>query len=57
MLAPRKCVDCGHHWTPTDTGPWLDHLECPQCGSDDTIGEVLTLSLEDELALLAGEAA
>lgn len=53
-LAPRKCIDCGHRWTPTDVGPWIDPMVCPDCGGDETIGEV-SVTLEQELAQIAGD--
>lgn len=55
----RKCVDCWHRWD-VDAHPaeWYQADECPMCGSEDTIGEVLVdLSFEDEMNLLMGRAA
>jgi hypothetical protein len=54
-MIKRCCIDCRHKWTPPTTGPWLDPMICPGCGSDETVGE--PPSLEDELAALAGEIA
>lgn len=52
-MTSRVCVDCGHRWTPSVVGPWLDPMVCEACGSDETVG--VTGSLEDELAAITGD--